>query len=207
MALRQTIGISLALLMISTAASAKDREHHLARHHHVRTHIRHERRAVARSHAARHTRSRRHRTHAARSLHSRHTAALHASAGVRDSFWGPVHPIRKPRIVRAHWYHLVGDLTADGERLDRATPTAAHRTLPFGTLLRVTDLDNGRSVVVRINDRGPWTRGVALDLSPRAAQLLHMKRAGIATVRIQRQARGPAPHPMTFAASMSTVDE
>jgi rare lipoprotein A len=60
--------------------------------------------------------------------------------------------------------------TASGERFDPNQLTAAHRTLPFGTLVKVTNLDNGRHVVVRINDRGPFKKGRVLDLSPAAAR-------------------------------------
>lgn len=63
--------------------------------------------------------------------------------------------------------------------------TAAHRTLPFGTRVRVTDVKTGRSVVVRINDRGPFTRGRVLDLCTRAARVLGMIDRGVARVRAE----------------------
>jgi rare lipoprotein A len=69
---------------------------------------------------------------------------------------------------RASWYALHSK-TASGERMNPAALTAAHRTLPFGTRLKVTNQHNGRSVVVRINDRGPFVRGRMLDLSRGAA--------------------------------------
>ncbi len=65
-----------------------------------------------------------------------------------------------------------GGRTASGERVRSAGLTAAHRTLPFGTLVRVTNRGNGRSVVVRINDRGPFVRGRVIDVSPAAARAL-----------------------------------
>ncbi len=74
--------------------------------------------------------------------------------------------------------------TASGERYSKYEMTAAHRTLPFGTRVRVTNLDNGRHVVVRINDRGPFVKGRVIDLSYAAARKLHMVRAGTAHVRI-----------------------
>lgn len=79
-----------------------------------------------------------------------------------------------------------GRLTASGERFDMRALTAAHRTLPFGTKTRVTNLRNGRSVVVRINDRGPaaWTRR-AIDLSRAAAAAIGMIQAGLAPVTIE----------------------
>ena len=69
---------------------------------------------------------------------------------------------------RASWYALHSK-TASGERMNPSAMTAAHRTLPFGTKLRVTNQHNGRSVIVRINDRGPFIRGRVLDLSRGAA--------------------------------------
>jgi rare lipoprotein A len=73
--------------------------------------------------------------------------------------------------------------TASGEHWSPNALTAAHRTLPFGTLVRVTDLRNGRSVVVRINDRGPFRRGRAIDVSPAAARQLHF--SGLAPVSLE----------------------
>ena len=63
--------------------------------------------------------------------------------------------------------------TASGESFFPGTLTAAHRSLPFGTIVRVTNLQNGRTVMVRINDRGPFGKGRIIDLSPAAAQQLH----------------------------------
>ncbi|MDG9929833.1 MULTISPECIES: septal ring lytic transglycosylase RlpA family protein [unclassified Pseudomonas] len=78
-----------------------------------------------------------------------------------------------------------GQKTASGERFDQHALTAAHRSLPFGTRVRVTNLNNDRSVVVRINDRGPHTRGRIIDVSRRAAEQLDMLRSGTAPVRVQ----------------------
>jgi rare lipoprotein A len=86
---------------------------------------------------------------------------------------------------KAAWYNLVGKRTATGEILDTARATAAHRSLPLASYAKVTDIDNGRSVVVKTNDRGPYTRGRILDLSPRAADDLDMKRAGVAAVVVE----------------------
>lgn len=72
--------------------------------------------------------------------------------------------------------------TACGERYDGTKFTAAHRTLPFGTKLRVTDKRTNRSVTVRINDRGPFIKGRVLDLSYAAATALHMQGRGLARV-------------------------
>jgi len=79
----------------------------------------------------------------------------------------------------------VGRPTASGEILDTVTATAAHRTLPLASFAKVTNLENGRSIVVKINDRGPYTRGRILDLSPRAADLLDMKGAGVVAVVVE----------------------
>jgi rare lipoprotein A len=77
-----------------------------------------------------------------------------------------------------------GRRTASGERFDNDDMTAAHRTLPFGSLVRVTNPANGRSVVVRINDRGPFTRGRMIDVSRAAAEELGMVGRGHADVEL-----------------------
>ena len=78
-----------------------------------------------------------------------------------------------------------GKRTASGERFDQNALTAAHRTLPFGTRVRVTNLNNERSVVLRINDRGPFVRGRIIDVSRAAAVRLDMLRAGVVPVRVE----------------------
>jgi len=77
---------------------------------------------------------------------------------------------------------LQGRKTASGERYDRSRLTAAHKTLPFGTKLKVTHAHNGKSVVVRVNDRGPTQAGRILDLSPAAARALGIRANGMAEV-------------------------
>src|SRR5882672_7869393 len=77
-----------------------------------------------------------------------------------------------------------GRLTANGEVYDMNALTAAHQTLPLPSLVRVTNLENGRSIVVRVNDRGPYARGRILDMSRRAAQLLGYEGKGTAKVRV-----------------------
>ena len=79
-----------------------------------------------------------------------------------------------------------GRLTANGERFDMNAMTAAHRSLPFGTRVRVTNPRNGRSVVVRINDRGPFVRGRTIDLSRAAATRIGMISSGHARVELER---------------------
>lgn len=77
-------------------------------------------------------------------------------------------------------------LTASGERFDQAALTAAHRSLPFGTKVRVTNTSNGKSVVVRVNDRGPFVRGRIIDLSKAAFQRIANTRSGVVGVRLER---------------------
>lgn len=87
----------------------------------------------------------------------------------------------------ASWYggKFHGRKTANGERFDQHALTAAHRTLPFGTKVRVTNERNGRSVVVRINDRGPFAKGRVIDLSRAAAERVGMVGSGTARVRLE----------------------
>lgn len=82
-------------------------------------------------------------------------------------------------------YYWQPQETASGETFNPNALTAAHKTLPFGTRVRVTNRRNGRSVVVRINDRGPYISGRIIDLSARAAGILRMKGSGIAPVTIR----------------------
>jgi rare lipoprotein A len=93
----------------------------------------------------------------------------------------------RPEVGLASWYGAFhqGLLTASGETYDMGRLTAAHRTLPLGTRLRVTNLDNGRIVRVRVNDRGPYVPGRIVDLSCAAARLLDMVDRGIALVRLE----------------------
>lgn len=79
-----------------------------------------------------------------------------------------------------------GRRTASGERLHHDSMTCAHRKLPFGTLLRVTNQKNGRQVVVRVNDRGPFGRGRIVDLSWGAAKVIGMLESGVVPVLVER---------------------
>ncbi|MGB5854503.1 MAG: septal ring lytic transglycosylase RlpA family protein [Oceanisphaera sp.] len=79
-----------------------------------------------------------------------------------------------------------GRKTASGEPFNKNALTAAHRTLPFGTRVRVTNLNNQQSIVVRINDRGPYAKGRIIDLSEQAAREINMIRAGVAKVKVER---------------------
>ena len=92
----------------------------------------------------------------------------------------------------ASWYGpgFYGRTTANGERFSKGTLTAAHRTLPFGTKVRVTNLSNGRSVLVRINDRGPFKHHRVIDLAHGAASQLQMMQAGEVPVKLEILAKG-----------------
>jgi rare lipoprotein A len=94
---------------------------------------------------------------------------------------------KMPLVGIASWYGSVleGHHTASGERFHKDELTAAHRTLPFGTMVRVIDVNSGRSVVVRINDRGVLFPDRVIDLSSAAAQDLGILRAGVAKVRLE----------------------
>jgi len=87
----------------------------------------------------------------------------------------------------AHRFH--GRSTASGETYDETKLTAAHRTLPFGTRVRVTNLENGRTVSLRINDRGPHRKGRVIDVSYVAAKRLGFVRDGVARVRVEVASR------------------
>lgn len=86
-------------------------------------------------------------------------------------------------------YYWQGQMTASGTRFNPNAMTAAHRTFPFGTRVRVTNKRNGKSVVVTINDRGPFIRGRIIDLSSAAAGVIGMKSAGVAPVTVERIAK------------------
>lgn len=103
------------------------------------------------------------------------TIPLHNQPLIASSFGG-----------KASWYGpgFHGRLTANGERYNQNAMTAAHRSLRFGTRVKVTNLNNGRSVVVRINDRGPYIKGRVIDVSAAAARSLGMIQSGVAPVRV-----------------------
>jgi rare lipoprotein A len=89
---------------------------------------------------------------------------------------------------KASWYGTRcngGSRTASGERLSNGAATAAHKTLPMGTSVRVTNLTNGKSEVVRINDRGPYTKGRVIDVTEGVAQRLGFYSRGIASVKVE----------------------
>ncbi|WP_313286030.1 septal ring lytic transglycosylase RlpA family protein [Stutzerimonas kunmingensis] len=107
----------------------------------------------------------------------------------------PAQPAKAPKSTQEHFsqsgkasyyarmHH--GQRTANGETHDQNALVAAHRSLPFGTRVRVTNEHNGKQVVVRINDRGPFRRGRIIDLSRAAAAQLDMLKTGVIRVRIE----------------------
>ncbi|PLX32861.1 MAG: septal ring lytic transglycosylase RlpA family lipoprotein [Ignavibacteria bacterium] len=104
----------------------------------------------------------------------------------------PQHDVLEVNEGIASYYHnkFHGRLTANGERYNKRELTAAHLKYPFGTYVRVTSLDNGSSVIVRINDRGPHIRSRIIDLSRAAAEELDMIHDGLAKVRVEVLAWG-----------------
>ena len=96
------------------------------------------------------------------------------------------HNVRPYQVGTASWYgdYFEGRPTASGEPFNMYDMTAAHLTLPLGTLVRVTNLRNHRSVIVRINDRGPYVDGRIVDLSYNAARILHFDQQGLQRVRL-----------------------
>src|SRR5437867_3826048 len=101
---------------------------------------------------------------------------------------GPTLAAGRAQVGSASWYgkRHQGNRTASGERFDEYAMTAAHPTLPFGTRLRVTNLENRRSAIVRVNDRGPFVDGRVIDLSLSAARALGITEDGVARVSLRR---------------------
>ncbi len=120
--------------------------------------------------------------------------AVKAAAQVLPAF--PDHPPAQPRysaVGLASWYgsEVGGHKTADGEVFNIRSLSAAHRTMPLPSYARVTNLSNGRSIVVRVNDRGPFVRGRIVDVSARVAKLLDFNRRGVAKVRLDYIGKAP----------------
>jgi rare lipoprotein A len=123
----------------------------------------------------------------------------------------PGTPAKKPSFFKrvsnnigmASWYGAVlnGHKTASGETFDMNQMTACHRTLPFGTMVRVVDLHSGKSVIVRINDRGVLFRERIIDLSRGAADKLGIRKAGVASVRLEVLSKKQAADSQVAAAT------
>ena len=131
------------------------------------------------------------------------SSAETASIGTPKPRAQPTYKVGKPYQIKGVWYYpredadydatgiaswygsdFHGKLTANGEIYDMNTLTAAHKTLPMPSSVRVTNLENGRSIVLRVNDRGPFVHGRIIDVSRRASQLLGFHKQGTAKVRV-----------------------
>ena len=97
-----------------------------------------------------------------------------------------------PECGDASWYDQDGTKTAAGGQVDADTLTAAHPSLPLGTKVRVENLDNGRSAILEIDDRGPFTQGRIIDVSRAAAEKLDFVRDGVTSVRVTVTKAGQA---------------
>jgi rare lipoprotein A len=208
MPMRRTVGISLAFIVISAGAIAKTPEKNASHPPGQLDSVRpgkaesrtgktwtasckaaHGRRSAARS----------------RRPHTASDSFAQSNEGAPDPYWGPARAAGRSEYGKAAWYGLVGNPTSSGERLDTVTATAAHRSLPLASYARVTSLDSGRSVVVKINDRGPYTRGFIIDLSPRAADEIDMRHKGVAAVLVEPLADELAPTAARFETSGAAV--
>lgn len=119
---------------------------------------------------------------------SRHSAVRALAFGIAVALVGAIASLPSTEASaaqcgRASWYKM-GHTTASGEPMNAQALAAAHRYLPFGTKVRVENLNNGRSVVVRINDRGPYAGGRVIDVTQGAAEMLGMIRSGTAKVKV-----------------------
>jgi rare lipoprotein A len=187
MPMRRTIAISLACLVTSACAIDKTPQESTSHYPDETTDLRQENAEVA--------------TDKSRGL----TPEADACGGILSDSCNLVRTVERRQFGKAAWYDLVGNRTASGEILDAVTATAAHRSLPLDSFANVTNLANGRSVIVKINDRGPYTRGRILDLSPRAADMLDMKRAGVAAVILEPLVNQATPAVAVFQTSATSV--
>jgi len=123
---------------------------------------------------------------------------------VNGTWYYPREQVNYDEVGLASWYGpgFHGHLTADGEVYDQRSLTAAHATLPLPVNVRVTNLENGRSIVLRVNDRGPFHPGRIIDVSQRAAELLGFRAAGTTRVRVEYLSRADG-QPYTMIASSS----
>ncbi|WP_411286453.1 septal ring lytic transglycosylase RlpA family protein [Phenylobacterium sp.] len=141
---------------------------------------------------------------AAASLAACATAPEPAPLAKKGGTWRPYQvngvwytPREQPKydeVGVASWYggHHQGRPTANGERFDKDAVSAAHKTLPLPSVVEVINLDNGKKIRVRLNDRGPFVAGRIIDLSQEAARRLGFERAGIARVRVRYVGPGGA---------------
>jgi rare lipoprotein A len=123
------------------------------------------------------------------------------SAGAATTTEHPVPSTHRVQIGDASWYgaHHQGHRTASGEAYDPQLLTAAHPSLPLDSTVRVTNLKNGLSVDVRVNDRGPYKGRRVIDLSAKAAETIGLKRRGVAKVKVEALSL-PHPQPAVYHA-------
>lgn len=196
MRMRRTIGLSLALLFASAPAMAE--EINPVRHH-PQTGAKSNSTAAAAETGR--SRKRHHRPNARLAAHDRahhhrsdQRAQRIAQDAPPDEYIAPLRAVGAREVGYAAWYggYHLGQRTASGERLDAVHATAAHRSLPLHSLVRVTNLRNGRSVIATINDRGPVSHRLLIDVSPSAAAELDMMHSGIAKVAIEPVVEAPS---------------
>ena len=190
MRMRRTIGMSFALLVVAAPAMAKEAQ---PGHHNSPPGVK-SKSAAAEADTGGHAKRHRNKSRIAGSAagsparqRGEQTAKPVAKLPPPDQYIGPLRVVGAREVGNAAWYggRHIGRRTASGDRLDAVHATAAHRSLPLHTLVRVTNLRNGRSVIARITDRGPVSRNLLIDVSPSAAEELDMMRSGIATVAIE----------------------
>jgi rare lipoprotein A len=126
-----------------------------------------------------------HQTNLSKILYNKNLSKINSSLS-----WSTEQPLQIAQEAyqgKASWYgpQFHGRMTANGEIFDSNELTAAHPNLPFGTKVKVTNVINGRSVIVRINDRGPFVKGRIIDVSAGAARLLNMINTGVASVQLE----------------------
>jgi rare lipoprotein A len=172
MPMGRMIGLSLALMAISVGAIAKTADKSAAGQHAKAPPTKPEKAAggLGKTHAV------------ARRLRQ---SSVRVAARRSEPYAGPMRVVGPAEIGDAVWYSFAGGRTANGDRMDGVTLTAAHRSLPLDSYAKVTNLDNGRAVVVRINDRGPKSRRFVIDLSKPAAEQIQMMHSGVAAVSVE----------------------
>jgi rare lipoprotein A len=212
MPMHRTIGISLACLVTSACAITKTPEESTSHYPDEATGVRQESAEMptssSRDFRCRAAQKRRFADYGSEPAEQRLASLGHAADacdGIPEACCGLVVAVGSSQFGKAAWYDMVGSKTASGEILDTVTATAAHRSLPLASYAKVTNVDNSRSVIVKINDRGPYTRGRIIDLSPRAADALDMKRAGVAAVVVEPLVNQAAPTVAVLQTSGITV--
>jgi rare lipoprotein A len=142
-------------------------------------------------------------------LESSSAAIIPHSPERQEASPAPTLPALTPSTIigtgLASWYGAKhhGKRTASGEIFDQNKFTAAHRTLPWGSIVKVTNLENGKAVEVRINDRGPFTKGRIIDLSRAAARALGMVQSGVSPVRMELLSPGEISSDLVLQNSQS----